>query len=74
MEVHYHNRQQLPASEEGGAKFHKDLKSLLSVSDFLSLHCPSKTGGGWLGLLSTRARWKPGVQRAQEYIHAPAHR
>ena len=41
MDVHYHNRQQLPEDEEGGATFHKDLESLLAVSDFLSLHCPS---------------------------------
>lgn len=41
MDVHYHNRTQLDAAEERGATFHKDLKSLLSVSDFLSLHCPS---------------------------------
>lgn len=41
MEVHYHNRNQLPAELEQGAIFHGELESLLSVSDFLSLHCPA---------------------------------
>lgn len=41
MDVHYHNRNQLPSKLEGGATFHKNLDDLLSVSDFLSLHCPA---------------------------------
>jgi len=41
MEVHYHNRSRLPAEKELGAVFHEDLDSLLSVSDFISLHCPA---------------------------------
>ena len=41
MEIHYHNRRRLPAEEEQGAIFHDDLDDLLSVSDFLSLHCPA---------------------------------
>lgn len=41
MEIHYHNRRRLPPEEEAGAIFHADLDSLLSVSDFLSLHCPA---------------------------------
>lgn len=40
MEIHYHNRRPLPAELEQGAVFHDDLESLLSISDFLSLHCP----------------------------------
>ena len=41
MEVHYHNRNRLSPEMEGGAIFHEDLDSLLSVSQFLSLHCPA---------------------------------
>ena len=41
MEVHYHNRSQLPARLEHGATFHKSIDTLLGVSDFLSLHCPA---------------------------------
>jgi lactate dehydrogenase-like 2-hydroxyacid dehydrogenase len=41
MEVHYFNRNQLPAELEQGAVFHPTLESLLSVSTFLSLHCPA---------------------------------
>ena len=41
MEVHYHNRSKLPASEEYGATFHESLDGLLAVSDILSIHCPS---------------------------------
>lgn len=40
MEVHYHNSRRLPAELEEGAIFHDSFESLLSVSDFLSLHCP----------------------------------
>lgn len=41
MEVHYHNRTRLSSELEDGAIFHEDLDSLLSVSQFLSLHCPA---------------------------------
>ncbi|MGR3504350.1 MAG: 2-hydroxyacid dehydrogenase [Paracoccaceae bacterium] len=41
MEVHYHNRNRLPAHLEKGAVFHDTLESLLAVSDVLSLHCPA---------------------------------
>lgn len=41
MTVHYHNRRQLQAEQEQGARFHAELDSLLAVSDFLSLHCPA---------------------------------
>ena len=41
MEVHYHNRSRLSPDVEDGAIYHQDLDDLLSVSDFLSLHCPS---------------------------------
>lgn len=40
MEVHYHNRQRLDRTNERGARYHPDLRSLLEVSDVLSLHCP----------------------------------
>ena len=40
MDIHYYNRNRLPADLELGATFHETLESLLPVSDFLSLHCP----------------------------------
>ncbi len=41
MEIHYHNRQQLPTDIEQGAIYHPTWEGLFSVSDCLSLHCPS---------------------------------
>ena len=41
MEIHYHNRSKLKPELENGAIFHKDLKSLLEKSDFLSINCPA---------------------------------
>ena len=41
MELHYFNRRPLPEDQALGATYHSDLSSLLTVSDFLSLHCPS---------------------------------
>lgn len=41
MEIHYHNRSRLSPDLEQSAIFHKDVESLLEVSDFLSLHCPA---------------------------------
>ena len=41
MTIHYHNRSQLSPDQEEGARYHKDLKSLLSVSDVLSICCPA---------------------------------
>ena len=41
MIIHYHNRSQLDKNMEKGAVFHKTLESLLSVSDFFSINCPS---------------------------------
>lgn len=41
MQVHYHNRRRLSAEEEAGAVFHDTVDSLLSVSEYLSLHCPA---------------------------------
>ncbi|MEB3438088.1 D-glycerate dehydrogenase [Pseudomonas sp. A2] len=40
MQVHYHNRSQLPAELELGAQYHDDLHALLAVSDFLCIACP----------------------------------
>ncbi|NAT15518.1 D-glycerate dehydrogenase [Pseudomonas syringae pv. actinidifoliorum] len=40
MQVHYHNRSQLPSELELGAQYHDDLYSLLAVSDFLCIACP----------------------------------
>ncbi len=41
MQVHYHNRTQLPADQEQGAQYHSTVESLLPQCDFLSLHCPA---------------------------------
>lgn len=40
MEIHYHNRAPLDAVDAAGAQYHETADSLLSASDFLSLHCP----------------------------------
>lgn len=41
MDVHYFNRKRLPAKLEQGAVYHETVESLLSVAEFLSLHCPA---------------------------------
>ena len=41
MTIHYHNRSKLSIDQEEGASYHKNLKSLLSVSDVLSVCCPA---------------------------------
>ena len=41
MEINYQNRSKLKPELENGAIFHKDLKSLLEKSDFLSINCPA---------------------------------
>lgn len=41
MDIHYYNRSELPADTAYGATYHDTVGSLLSVSDFLSLHCPA---------------------------------
>tara|TARA_B110001452_G_C15204227_1_gene417774 strand:- start:159 stop:1112 length:954 start_codon:yes stop_codon:yes gene_type:complete len=41
MIIHYYNRSRLSPDKEGGAIYQKDLKSLLSVSDVLSVCCPA---------------------------------
>lgn len=41
MEIHYFNRRRLNPDLEAGARFHERLDDLLSVSDFLSIHCPA---------------------------------
>lgn len=41
MDVHYHNRSRLPASEEQGAIFHASGEDMLPHADFLSIHCPA---------------------------------
>ncbi len=41
LEIHYHNRSRLPEDQEEGATFHESAESLASVSDFLSISCPS---------------------------------
>ena len=41
MIVHYHNRSKLSPDQEDGAIYHKDLKSLMSTSDVLSVCCPA---------------------------------
>ena len=41
MEIHYRNRSRLSPEIENGAKYHKSIKSLFSVSDVLSICCPA---------------------------------
>ena len=41
MIIHYHNRSKLGEEKEQGAVYHKDIKSLFSVSDVLSICCPA---------------------------------
>lgn len=41
MEIHYFNRNRLPAEQEEGAIYHDNLEDVLKVSDFLALHCPN---------------------------------
>ena len=41
MKIHYHNRSRLKANLELEAKYHDNVKSLFSVSDFLSVNWPA---------------------------------
>ena len=41
MIVHYHNRSKLSADNENGSIYHDNLKSLMEVSDVLSVCCPA---------------------------------
>ncbi len=41
MEIHYHNRNRLPAELERGAQYHTSLESLLRQCDMLSVNCAS---------------------------------
>jgi glyoxylate reductase len=41
MKIHYYNRSRLNKNLEKNAVYHKSFESLLSVSDFFSINCPS---------------------------------
>lgn len=41
MEIHYYNRNRLPAELEAGAIYHESVDALLPHCDFLSIHCPA---------------------------------
>jgi len=41
MEIHYYNRNRLPAELEAGAIYHESVEALLPHCDFLSIHCPA---------------------------------
>jgi lactate dehydrogenase-like 2-hydroxyacid dehydrogenase len=41
MEIHYYNRNRLPADVEAGAFYHESVEALLPHCDFLSIHCPA---------------------------------
>ena len=41
MEIHYHNRSKLNQDLEAGATYHDNIQSLFSISDILSINCPS---------------------------------
>jgi lactate dehydrogenase-like 2-hydroxyacid dehydrogenase len=61
MEIHYHNRRRLPASEEKGAIFHESFERLAGISDFLSLNAPSSTETKHILRNETLAWLKPGA-------------
>ena len=41
MIIHYHNRSRLSSKLEIGATYHDNVKSLFSISEFLSINCPA---------------------------------
>ena len=41
MKIHYHNRSKLTPELEEGATYHKNIRSLFSVSDILAINCPA---------------------------------
>ena len=41
MKIHYHNRKKLSPDLELKATYHQNVRSLFSVSDILSINCPS---------------------------------
>ena len=41
MIIHYHNRSKLSSEKENGSIYHDNLKSLMEVSDVLSVCCPA---------------------------------
>ncbi len=41
MEIHYHNRNRLPAEREAGARYHAEAEAMLGHCDFLSINCPA---------------------------------
>jgi len=61
VEVHYCNRTRLPVGLEQGAHFHDTLESLLSVSNFLSLHTPATAATRHLLNTRTLALLPPGA-------------
>ncbi len=61
MQVHYRNRQRLPAELEQGATYHADDASFLAVLDFLSINAPGgKETFHWLNA-ERLALLKPGA-------------
>jgi len=47
MEIHYHNVRRLPSELEEGAVYHENLKDMLPLCEFFSIHCnatPQTTG------------------------------
>ena len=41
MNIHYHNRNRLPADLEAGATYHENPEEMLPLCDFLSMNCPA---------------------------------
>jgi len=41
MEIHYFGRRRLDPETERGAIYHADLREMLALSQFLSIHCPA---------------------------------
>lgn len=63
MEIHYSNRQRLPAEQELGAVYHADADSMLPVIDFLSINSPSTPDTlHWLN------EWRIGLMRRSAIV------
>ncbi len=60
LEIHYHNRNRLPADLEEDAIFHPDLATLLPLVDIVSLSCPATPETARLVDAAFLAAMKPG--------------
>ena len=61
MQIHYHNRRQLPEAEERGAVYHPTLESMLAACDVLSINAPSTPETRHILRAESIAHLKPGA-------------